>query len=149
MKLNDKITKAWDKYLTAEHIDYGYDINPEHFSYAVNSASISPNTPDITDVTILVDERGFHCRFSCNEFKIRPDYTYEAISLINRINDTIPYGKFILDPDYNEIYFSYDCFISVSSQLSNELFDIIIQNGIFFVNRFYPSIYPISTANYN
>ena len=30
MRLNDKIAKAWDKYLTTEHIDFGYDINPEH-----------------------------------------------------------------------------------------------------------------------
>lgn len=144
MRLNDKIAKAWDKYLTSEHIDFGYDINPEHFSFAVFPPSIAADTPETINITILIDENGFHCRFTCDNFKIQPDYIHEAISFISRINDTIPYGKFVLDPDYNEVYFSYDSFITVSSQLTPEILDIIINNGINNVKRFYPSIKPIS-----
>ena len=80
MRLNDKIAKAWDKYLTSEHIDFGYDINPEHFSFAVFPPSIAADTPETINITILIDENGFHCRFTCDNFKIQPDYIHEAIS---------------------------------------------------------------------
>lgn len=147
MDLNVKIAKAWDKYLTSEKIEYGYDINPEHFSFAISSSSISPETPETIDTTVLIDESGFHCRFSCEDFKVRADYIYEIVSLINRINDTVPYGKFILDTDYNEVYLIFDCFITVSSQLSNEFFDTIISSGTFCINRYYRSFKPFSSGD--